>query len=74
MKILERLSDGVGTGKLRGIYEEGDGKHYCVQCGKLMRPGQEAMESWGPDTRYRRTNYRYRHVVCPRAEGLAREE
>ena len=65
MKILERLNNGIGTGSIRGIYEASDGRHRCTRCNKQIRISQEVIEDWGPDTRYRRTNYWYTHLACP---------
>jgi len=68
MKVLERLSDGIGSGRIRGIYEDADardGRRFCVWCRKLIRPGQEVIEDWGPDQRYRRTRRSFQHVSCP---------
>ena len=72
MKILERLSNGIGTGKIRGIYQEKDGRHFCTQCGKMMRPGQECIESWGPAFRRRATESSYHHGNCqdPYGSGM----
>ena len=61
MKLLEQLSDNIGRGSRRGIYEESDledGKRFCTWCGKLIRVGQEVIKSWGPkrDT--------YKHTGC----------
>ena len=72
MKILERLSNNIGSGKNKGIYEVSDGKHFCLFCGELIRSGQEVIESWMPDVKYRRTIYRYEHVNCSPNNHFAR--
>lgn len=75
MNILERISNGIGSGKVRGIYEESDGRHFCTQCGKLMRPGQECIDSWGPAFRRRETVWHYSHYPeCPLVKSKVRQE
>ena len=64
MKILERLSDGIGTGEIRCIYEAGDGKHFCTRCNKLIRVEQEVICRWQPMAFRRKTQYRYTHINC----------
>ncbi len=66
MKMLERIREGIGSGEYRGIYEESDGRHFCVACGKMMRPGQEAIHRTMPAFRARGTDSTYAHYSeCP---------
>ncbi len=65
MKMLERIREGIGSGEYRGVYEESDGRHFCVACRKMMRPGQECISRHSPAFRRRATETTYTHTECP---------
>lgn len=50
MKIEERLSatPSFGTTKIVGLFEEADGRRFCVRCGKMIRIGQRCLKETHP--------------------------
>ncbi len=66
MEILERIVEGIGRSKRRGIYEASDGRHYCNDCRKMLRPGQEVIQRNSPAFKARHNDTYYSHYPeCP---------
>lgn len=65
MKDRIVLSHGICEGRAIGTYDDKDGHHFCTQCGKKLRVGEKAIETWGPAFLRRQIEYRYSHEKCP---------
>jgi len=64
MKDQVKIKEGIGSGEVEGVWEESDGKRFCLQCGKMIREGQKVREWWKPQPLRRATKSFVQHVRC----------
>ncbi len=65
MALIEVLRSKFGSGQSLHMMDDSEGRHFCMDCRKLIRVGERFLESWMPEPFRRTTKTSYQHEVCP---------